>query len=345
MTKFSAKQIAAYLNGTIQGDENATVDRLSKIEEGTPGSLSFLANPKYTPYIYSTQASIVIVAKDFDPEKPVNTTLIKVEDPYGSFAQLLEMYNQYKNNVSGISKLAFVSENSEIGVDVYIGEFAVISDGCRIGNGVKIYPQTYVGQNSTIGDFTTIYAGVKLYAGTEIGKNCTLHSGVVIGADGFGFAPQQGDEFKKVAQIGNVIIEDNVEIGANTTIDKATLGSTFVRKGVKLDNLIQIAHNVEIGENTVIAAQTGISGSVKIGKNCLVGGQAGFAGHIKIGDNVKIGAQSGVPSNLKDNSIVMGSPSFDASIYRKVLVHFRNLNSLVERIAVLEKRLKSENDI
>lgn len=345
MTKFTALQIATFLKGRLQGDENATVDRLSKIEEGSAGSLTFLANPKYTPYIYSTEATIVIVGKDFIPEKSVSATLVKVDDPYAAFAQLLEMYNQYSRTVSGISKMAFISENAEIGENVYVGEFSVISDGCRIGNGVKIYPQVFVGTGATIDDNTTIYAGVKIYPDSIIGKNCTIHSGAVIGADGFGFAPQQADEYKKVAQIGNVIIEDNVEIGANTTIDRATLGSTVIRKGVKLDNLIQVAHNVEIGENTVIAAQTGISGSTKIGKNCLIAGQVGIVGHLKIGDDVKIGAQSGVSTGIKDHLVYIGSPAFEGSKYRKSVVHFRNLHSIVERLEAIEKRLKSDNDI
>jgi len=345
MTSFTAGQIAAFLNGTVQGDENTSVNRLSKIEEGTPGSLSFLANPKYTPYIYNTDASIVIVGKDFQPERPVKTTLVRVEDAYAAFARLLEMYNQYKNSMTGISELAFIHPDAEIGQDVYIGEFAVISQGSKIGNGAKIFPQTFIGRDSKIGEQTTLFAGVKIYAGTEIGNRCTLHAGVVIGADGFGFAPQQEDEFKKVAQIGNVIIEDNVEIGANTTIDRATLGSTIIRKGVKLDNLIQVAHNVEIGENTVIAAQTGVSGSVKIGKNCLIGGQVGFAGHLRIGDNVKIGAQAGVASNIKDNAMIIGSPAIEASLFRRSSVHFKNLQNIVSRIEALEKKLKSDNDI
>lgn len=338
--EFTARQIADFLNGQIEGNPEVKVNRLSKIEEGEPGSLSFLSNPKYTQYIYTTNASIVIVNQDFIPEQNIAATLVRVNNAYTAFAHLLEIYNKYLHTKTGISSLAFVSPKASIGKNVYIGEFCYIGEDARIEDDVKIYPQTFVGDNVLIGQESLIYAGVKIYAGNSIGKRCTLHSGVVIGSDGFGFAPQEDNHYKKVAQIGNVVIEDDVEIGANTTIDRATLGSTFIRKGAKLDNLIQIAHNVDIGENTVIVAQTGISGSTKIGKNCMIAGQVGIIGHLNIADNVKIGAQSGISQNLKDGITVLGSPAFEISKYRKAYVYFRNLASLSAKIDALEKKLK-----
>jgi len=337
--EFTAKQLAGILSGTIDGNPETKVHKLAKIEEGVPGSLTFLANPKYTHYIYSTEASIVIVSKDFIPEKEIDCTLIRVEDAYSAFATLLDAYNQIRQDKKGISEKASIAENSNIGKDVYIGEFAVVSDNASIGNSVKLYPQVFIGDNVVIGDNTTIHPGTRIYSDNVIGSNCTIHGGVVIGSDGFGFAPQDDKNYKKVAQIGNVIIEDQVEIGSNTTIDRATLGSTIIRKGVKLDNLIQIAHNVEIGENTVVAAQTGISGSTKIGKNCMIAGQVGIIGHLNIGDDVKIGAQAGVSQNFKDGIIVLGSPAFEISRYRKSYIHFRNLYKIVARIDELEKKL------
>jgi UDP-3-O-[3-hydroxymyristoyl] glucosamine N-acyltransferase len=339
---FKAKEIAQMLGGIIEGDETVSVNTISKIEEGKPGSISFLANPKYTQFIYSTKASIVIVDKDFQPESPVSTTLIRVESAYVAFASLLDFYNNAKKEKKGISSLAFVSETATVGKDVYIGEFAYVGEHVQIGDNAKIYPQAFVDLNSKIGKSTTIFSGVKIYPDCEIGNDCILHSGVVIGGDGFGFAPQEDKSYKKIAQIGNVIIEDDVEIGANTTIDRATLGSTIIRKGVKLDNLIQIAHNVEIGENTVIASQTGISGSTKIGKNCMIAGQVGIIGHIIIGDNVKISAQSGISTSVKDGIILFGSPAFEASKYRKAYVHFRNLEKIVARIDRLEALAKRD---
>ncbi len=337
---YKAKEIAELLNGIIEGDETVSVNTLSKIEEGVPGSISFLANPKYTQFIYTTQASIVIVDKDFKPENPVATTLIRVENAYVAFAQLLDFYHKSKTDKKGISSQAFVSETASIGKNVYIGEFAYIGDDVVVGDNSKIYPQAFIDQNSRIGAGTTIFAGVKIYSETLIGNNCVIHAGVVIGGDGFGFAPQDDNQYKKIAQIGNVIIEDDVEIGANTTIDRATLGSTIIRKGVKLDNLIQVAHNVEIGENTVVAAQTGISGSTKIGKNCMIAGQVGIIGHLNIGDNVKISAQSGITSSIKEGLIMFGSPAFESSKYRKAYVHFRNLDKIVARIDKLEAQAK-----
>ena len=337
--KFTAQQIAEILQGTVDGNAEATVDKLAKIEEGEPGALSFLANPKYKHFIYETKASIVIVDKDFDAGQPIAPTLIRVEDAYGAFAQLLEVYNQIKLNKKGISPQASVAPSATIGKDVYIGSQAVVGENAIIGDNAKIYPQVFVGDNTKIGNDTTIFAGVKIYSDNQIGAHCVIHSGAVIGADGFGFAPQSDHNYKKIAQIGNVIIEDNVEIGANTCIDRATLGSTIIRRGAKLDNLIQIAHNVEVGENTVIAAQSGIAGSTHIGRNCMIAAQVGIIGHIRIGDNVKIAAQSGVSTNVKEDAIIFGSPAFEAGKYRKAYVHFRNFQKIVDRIDALEKKV------
>lgn len=337
---FTANQIAGLLNGIIEGDPEVSVHKLAKIESGEPGALSFLANPVYTPYIYTTSASIVIVNKSFVPEQTVKSTMIRVDNAYEAFAKLLEMYNQIKMNQSGISTQAAISKSASLGEDLYIGEFAVIGEKATIGDRVKIFPQVFVGNNVIIGNDTILYPGVKIYSDCAIGNSCVLHAGVVIGGDGFGFAPQEDQNYRKVAQIGNVIIEDHVEIGSNTTIDRATLGSTIIRKGVKLDNLIQIAHNVEIGENTVIAAQTGISGSTRVGRNCMIGGQVGIAGHITIADNVKIGAQSGISSGIKQpGTIVIGSPAIEASNFRRSVVHFKNLSSLFDDIQKLKKQL------
>ena len=340
--EFTAKMIAEVLGGTVDGDEHVKVHTLSKIETGKPGALSFLANPAYTPYIYDTQASIVIVKNDFVPEKPVKATLIRVENPYASFAQLLEMYAKTKERSAGISEKAFVASTARIGKNVYIGEFVSIGENTIVGDNCKIYPNTTIGYNCKIGNDTQIFQNCKIYDDSVIGNQCTLHAGVVIGSDGFGFAPQ-GENYQKVPQIGNVVIEDNVEIGANTTIDRATLESTIIRKGVKLDNLIQIAHNVEIGENTVIAAQTGISGSTKIGKNCMIGGQVGIIGHITIADEVKIAAQSGIgKSILEKGAIVEGSPAFSVRDYQRSYVHFRRLDSIVKRLNEVERKIEKE---
>jgi UDP-3-O-[3-hydroxymyristoyl] glucosamine N-acyltransferase len=337
--EFTALQISNLLQGTIEGDPKATVNRLAKIEEGVPGALSFLANPKYIDYIYSTQATIVIVGKDFIAEKPVSATLIRVSDPYASFAKLLEMYNQVVRDKKGIEQPSFVSKSATMGTDCYLGAFAYLGNNVKIGNRVKIYPNAYVGDNVVIGDDTTLFSGVNVYSDCVIGKSCTLHAGVIIGADGFGFAPSSGT-YNKVAQIGNVVIEDHVEIGAGTSIDRATLGSTFIRKGVKLDNLIQIGHNVDIGENTVIAAQTGIAGSTKIGKDCMIGGQVGIVGHLSIADNTKIAAQSGVGSSVAESGqILQGSPAFSISDYRRTYVVFKKLPDLDKKIQELEKAL------
>ena len=339
--EFSARQIADVLEGTVEGKPEVKISRLAKIEEAEAGSLSFLANPKYTPFIYTTKASIVIVNDDFIPEQPVNATLIRVKDAYSAFARLLELYNQIKNEKKGTSSLAFISPSAKIGQDVYIGEYAYVGENVVIGDKARIFPQVFLGDNVHIGEETIIYPGVIIYSDNKIGKHCTLHGGVVIGADGFGFAPQHDKNYKKVAQIGNVVIEDNVEIGSNTTIDRATLGSTIIRKGAKLDNLIQVAHNVEIGENTVIAAQTGISGSTKVGRNCMIAGQVGMAGHLTIGDDVKIGAQAGVSGSIKDGAIVLGSPAIDISTFRRAIIHFKNLPEIVKRLDEIEKKMKT----
>lgn len=339
--EFTAKQIAAFLYGDIEGDPEKTVSNVSKIEEGREGSLSFLANPKYEKYIYETASSIVLVNRSFKPEKKINATLIRVDDAYEAFARLLDLYQQSVPKKEGTSSLASIHPTAAIGEHVYIGEFTCISQNTSIGNGTKIYPQVYLGDNVKIGESTIIYPGVKIYHDCVIGSNCIIHSGVVVGSDGFGFAPQDGSEYKKIPQIGNVIIEDDVEIGANTTIDRATMGSTIIRKGVKLDNLIQIAHNVEIGENTVIAGQAGISGSTKVGKNCLIAGQAGLVGHLNIADGVIIGAQAGIGHDLKrKGEIVVGSPAFEISGWRKSSVLFKRLPELREQILNLMKEVE-----
>ena len=339
--KFTANQIAEILEGDIEGNENVEVYKLSKIEEGEDGSLTFLSNPKYTPFIYSTKASIAIVNKDFIVEKEIDTTLIRVEDAYKSFSKLLEYYNEVKLSKSGIETPSHISKSASLGTNIYLGAFAYISNNVTIGDNVKIYPNVYIGENVTIGDNTVIYAGTKICSDSIIGANCTIHAGVVIGADGFGFAPNSKGSYDKVPQIGNVIIEDNVDIGAATTIDRATLGSTIIRKGVKLDNQIQVAHNVEIDENTVIAAQTGIAGSTKIGKNCMIGGQVGIVGHIVIGDNVRVQAQTGIARNIKDNDVIQGTPAIGYSDFNKSYVYFKKLPELVATLNSLEKEIKA----
>ena len=336
--EFSAQQVCDLLEGSIDGDSSVLVSQLSKIEEAQSGSLTFLANPKYLPYIYTTKASLVVVDRDFVAEQPIQATLIRVENAYGAFAKLLEVYNQIKRDKKGIEQPSFIDATSTVGSDPYIGAFAYVGKGVKIGNGVKIYPQVYVGDNVVIGDNTTIFAGARIYSDCVIGAHCTIHTGVVIGADGFGFAPNSNNNYQKVAQIGNVIIEDHVEIGANTTIDRATLGSTIIRRGVKLDNLIQVAHNVEIGENTVIAAQTGVAGSTKIGRDCMIGGQVGIVGHITIADGVKIAAQSGVGSSITNKGeIVQGSPAFAIGDYKRSYVVFRKLPEIDQKLRDMQK--------
>jgi|TARA_B110000977_G_scaffold26747_1_gene33455 UDP-3-O-[3-hydroxymyristoyl] glucosamine N-acyltransferase len=342
--EFTATQIAQLLEGTIVGNENISVSNLSKIEEGTLGTLSFLSNLKYEPYIYITGASIVITDKSFEPVKdiPKTCTLIKVESAQAAFAKLLEMYNQVKRKNIGIHPSSYVPESAKVGTDVYIGANATLGENVTLGNNVQIYPNSYIGDNVKIGDDSILFAGVRVYSDCLIGNNCTLHSGVILGGDGFGFVPNSKGNYAKVPQIGNAILEDYVEVGANTTIDRATLGSTVIRKGVKLDNLIQIAHNVEIGENTVIAAQTGIAGSTKIGKNCMIGGQVGIVGHIKIADEVKIAAQSGVGHTIEEKGlIVQGSPAFPIGDYKRSYIAYKGLPDLKRKVDALEKKLSN----
>jgi UDP-3-O-[3-hydroxymyristoyl] glucosamine N-acyltransferase len=337
--KFTAQQIADILEGDIVGSSDVEVSKLSKIEEGIEGSLTFLANPKYTPYIYSTKASITIVNKTFKPENDLKTTLIKVDDAYKSFSKLLEYYNVIKLNKTGIEEPSHISKTTTYGDNIYVGAFSYIGEFVTIGDNVKVFPGAYIGDNVVIGDNTVVFSGAKIYSETVIGKFCVINSGVIIGADGFGFAPGENGEYSKVPQIGNVIIEDFVDIGAATTIDRATLGSTIIRHGVKLDNQIQIAHNVEIGKNTVIAAQTGIAGSTKIGENCQIGGQVGIVGHLIIGNNVKIQAQSGIGRNVKDNEVLQGSPAIAYGDFNKSYVHFKNLPKIVKDINEIEKKI------
>jgi len=341
--KFTAEQIAGILEGTVVGDPNIEVHKLSKIEEGTKGSLSFLSNLKYKPYIYTTEASVTIVNSDFEPEKPISTTLIKVEDAYEGFTKLLEYYNQIKLNKFGLEQPCFISESTKVPDTIYVGAFAYIGNNVEIGENVKIFPNAYVGDNVKLGDNTVIFAGGKVYSDCIIGDNCVINSGAIIGADGFGFAPNKNGEYSKIPQIGNVILEDYVDVGAGTTIDRATMGSTIIRSGVKLDNQIQIAHNVEIGKNTVIAAQTGVAGSTKIGEGCLIGGQVGIAGHLVIGNNVRVQAQSGIGRNVKDNEILQGSPSFGYADWNKSYVYFKNLPKLAKTINELEKKVDGNN--
>jgi UDP-3-O-[3-hydroxymyristoyl] glucosamine N-acyltransferase len=340
--KFTAEQIAGILEGEVVGNPTAEVYKLSKIEEGSLGSLTFLSNPKYQNFIYSTQATVTIVNKTFEPEQAIATTLIKVEDAYKAFSKLLEYYNQVKLMKSGIEQPSVISENVTYGENLYLGSFCYIGKNVTIGNDVKIYPNSFIGDNVTIGDNCVFFAGVRIYSETEIGKNCTIHSGTIIGSDGFGYAPLEDGTYSKIPQIGNVIIEDHVEIGSCTTIDRATLGSTIIRKGVKLDNQIQIAHNVEIGENTVIASQTGVAGSTKIGKNCMIGGQVGISGHLTIGNGVRIQAQSGIAKNIKDNEVLQGSPSFGYADFNKSYVHFKNLPKIVSEFEAVKKQVNKE---
>ena len=343
--KFTAEQIASVLGGEIVGNPKAEVYKLSKIEEGSEGSISFLANPKYSPYIYSTQATITIVNTTFIPEGELSTTLIKVEDAYMSFTKLLEFYDQAtKANKIGVEQPSFIAESAKYGIDLYLGSFSYIGENVVLGDNVKIYPNCFIDKNVKIGNNVTIFAGAKIHSETVIGNNCVIYSGAVIGADGFGFAPNEDGTYTKIPQIGNVVIEDNVDIGANTTIDKATMGSTIIRKGVKLDNQIQIGHNVEIGENTVIAAQTGIAGSTKIGKSAMIGGQVGIVGHLTIGNNVRIQAQSGIGKNLKDNDVVQGSPAFGYGDFSKSFVHFKNLPKIVNEIEELKKEIINQKE-
>jgi len=339
--EFTAKQIADFLKGIVEGDSTAKVNNVSKIEEGTPGTLSFLANPKYTHFIYSTKASIVLVNNDFKADKEISTTLIRVENAYQSFASLLDLYNQSKPEKTGIENYSFIDSSATIGENCYIGAFAYIAENVIIGNNVKIYPHAYIGRDSKVDDNSILFSGVKVYHECKIGKNCIIHSGTVIGSDGFGFAPQTESDYKKVPQLGNVILEDEVEIGANSAIDRATMGSTIIRRGVKLDNLIQIAHNVEIGERTVIAAQSGFAGSAKVGMDCMFGGQVGIAGHLSIADQVKVGAQSGVASSIKNKgTVVLGSPSLNILDFHKSHILFKQLPDLNKKLQALTQEIE-----
>ena len=339
---FTAKQIAQILEGKIEGNPDEEVSKLSKIEEGTKGSLTFLSNPKYNSYLYTTEASITIVNEDFKLEKQVSTTLIKVKDAYKSFSKLLEFYNEVKNNKQGREVPHFISESASIGKNEYIGAFSYIGENVTIGENVKIYPNSFIGDNVSIGDNCLIFSGVKIYSESKIGNNCTFHSGSIIGSDGFGFTPNKKGVLIKVPQTGNVIIEDNVDIGSSSTIDRATLGATIIRNGVKLDNQVQIAHNVEIGKNTAIAAQTGIAGSTKVGENCMIGGQVGISGHLNLGDNLRIQAQSGISKSLKDNEVVQGSPAFGYTDFNKSYVYFKNLSKIVNKINKIEKEFNTQ---
>lgn len=338
--KFTANQIAAMLGGRVEGNGDTEVWTLCKIEEGIPGGISFLANPKYTPYAYSTQASLLVVANDFQPEQPLQPTLVRVENPYLAFASLLKAYNELTLDKKGVAPEAYISPSASYGDDCYIGPLAFIGENVRLGNNVKVYPQAYVGDNCVVGDNTTLFSGVKLYCNTQVGARCILHAGAVCGADGFGFAPRPDGGYDKIDQIGNVIIEDDVELGANTCVDRATMGSTIIRRGTKLDNLCQIAHNVQVGENTVMASQTGMAGSSKIGSNCVVAGQVGIVGHIEIGNRVTIAAQSGVTRSFGDDMTLLGSPAIDAKQQRRNYIYLRNIEALAKRVDELEKKLK-----
>lgn len=337
---FTAQQIATVLNGTIEGDPSVEVADFSKIEEGRPGTLTFLANPKYTNYIYSTQASIVLVNNDFVAEHPVQATLIRCFNAYAALAMLLDFVEKSKPKKTGIEPMSYVSDKASLSEDVYIGAFTYIADRAQIGKNSKIYPQSYIGEGVTIGENTIIYPGVKIYDNSKIGNNCIIHSGAVIGSDGFGFAPEEDGVYKKIPQLGIVIIEDDVEIGSNTTIDRAVMDATIIHKGVKLDNLIQIAHNVEIGENTVMAAQVGVSGSTKIGKQCMFGGQVGLGGHINVGDNANIGAQAGIISNVKPDAKIIGAPAMPVKDFFRSSVVFPKLPEMYRQMAQMQREIE-----
>jgi UDP-3-O-[3-hydroxymyristoyl] glucosamine N-acyltransferase len=346
--EFTVEQIALMLKGKVAGDKNRKINMLAKIQDAKPGQIAFLSNPKYEQYLYTTQASAVIINKDLELKKDISCSLILVDDPYSSFTVLLEEYHKLTSfQKTGIEQPSFIGENCIVGAGVYRGAFSYVGHSVKIGNNAKIYPNTFVGDNTEIGDNTILHAGVKLYAGTKIGSNCVIHSGTVLGSDGFGFAPQGDGSYKTIPQLGNVVVEDNVSIGANTVIDCATLygDSTIIHQGVKLDNLIQIAHNVEVGKHTVIAAQTGISGSSKIGQNNIIAGQVGIAGHLTIANNTGIGAQAGIGKSIKEEGTkLMGSPAFEVKGYYKSYAVFKKLPSLNERLLDLEHKLKQLTD-
>jgi len=337
--EFTAKQIAGFIQGKVEGDENATVNTFAKIEEGKPGAISFLSNPKYTHHIYDTESSIVLINEDLQLERPVSTTLIRVKNAYECVAKLLQLYQSYQPKKTGIDPLAFISPKATIGKNCYIGAFAYIGDNVMIGDDSQIYPHAVIEDGTKLGNGCIIYPNVTIYHGCRLGNNVTIHSGSVIGADGFGFAPN-ADGYDKIPQIGIVTIEDNVEIGANTCVDRSTMGSTVIRKGVKLDNLVQIAHNVEVGENTVMSAQVGVAGSTKIGSWCMFGGQVGLAGHINIGDRTFLGAQSGVPGNIKGNTSLIGTPPMEPKAYFKSQAIFRRLPDIYKQLNDLQKQVE-----
>jgi UDP-3-O-[3-hydroxymyristoyl] glucosamine N-acyltransferase len=340
--EFTASTIAGFLNGEIEGNPDIRVNTIAKIEEGHEGALSFLANPKYEHYIYQTKSSIVLVNKSFVPSASIGATLIRVENSYEAFASLLRLVDQARPRKKGIHPSAIIESSAKVGSDVFIGPYAYIGENCIIGDGCSIYPHVYIGDNTRLGINCTINPGVKIYHDCLIGEGCIIHAGSVIGSDGFGFAPQSDNEYMKIPQLGNVVLEDHVEIGANVTIDRATMGSTIIRKGVKLDNLIQIGHNVEVGENSVMAAQTGISGSTKIGRNCMFGGQVGLAGHLKIADGTKIGAQGGILGDVKaENTVIIGSPAIELKQFMRCSVIFKKLPEMKIKIDLLEKEIES----
>ena len=342
--KFTAEQIAKILKGKILGNPDVEVKSLAKIEEGKKGDLCFLANEKYKSFIYKTKASVVIVNKDFKADNEITSTLVLVEDAYSSFSQLLEVYNKMKNDKKGIDKQSKIEKSAQLGKDVFVGAFSYIGVNAKIGNNVKIYPNCFIGENVNIADNSILYAGVKIYHDCKIGKNNILHSGVVIGGDGFGFSNGNNQQYTKIAQIGNVVLKESIEVGANTTIDRATMGSTIIGRGVKLDNLIQIAHNVEIGENTVIASQAGIAGSTKIGKNCMIGGQCAIVGHITIADEVKIAGQSGVVASITEKGkIVQGPMAFDIKDFQRSYIIFKKLPEMQKKLGEIEKSFLLEN--
>lgn len=338
---FSARQIAEYLQGEIVGNPDVQVCDFAKIEEGKPQTLSFLSNPKYTHYIYETKSDIVLVNNNFIPEKPISTTLIKVENAQEALAKLLALVNEYKPKKMGIHAQSSISESATLGENLYIGAYTFIGANVTIESNSKIYPHTFIDDHVKIGKNVTIYAGVKIYEGCEIGDNCIVHAGAVIGADGFGFAPEADGSYRKIPQMGNVILEENVEIGANTTIDCAVIGSTIIRKGVKLDNLIHIAHNAEIGQHTAMAAQTGVAGSTKVGEHCVFGGQVGIGGHITIGDKVQVGAQSGIISNTKSGVDIMGSTAIPVKSFFRSNAVYAKLPDMYRQLAQLEKEIEN----
>lgn len=340
--EFTASQIAGFLNGEVEGNPDTIVNDIAKIEDGKSGALSFLANPKYEQYIYATKSSVVLVNRNFTPSATLEVTLIRVDNAYEAFASLLNLVAASKPVRKGIDSSAIIDPSASIGSDVYIGAYAVISAGCSIGNGCSVYPHVYLGDNTRLDERCILYPGVKIYHDSVLGKECIIHAGAVIGSDGFGFAPQSESEFMKIPQLGNVILEDHVEVGANSAIDRATMGSTIIRRGVKIDNLVQIGHNVEVGENTVMAGQSGVAGSSKVGRNCMFAGQTGIAGHLKIADGTRVGAQAGIAGDIKqENSVYLGTPAMDHKQFLRSFVVYRTLPELKQRVEELEREIKA----